>query len=77
MAKKPGEQTAAIAGVLPVAIYTRVSTDNQTGGRFDSCESQAVICRDHIRKHAGEGWHEVACYTDAAHSGSSLNRPGI
>ena len=63
--------------VVPVAIYTRVSTLHQVGGRFDSCESQAAICRDFIRKHAPEGWHEVACYTDAAYSGGSMNRPGI
>ncbi len=63
--------------VVPVAIYTRVSTLHQVGGRFDSCESQAAICRDFIRKHAHEGWHEVACYTDAAYSGGSMNRPGI
>jgi DNA invertase Pin-like site-specific DNA recombinase len=63
--------------VVPVAIYTRVSTLHQVGGRFDSCESQAAICRDFIRKHAHEGWHEVACFTDAAYSGGSMNRPGI
>lgn len=54
------------AGV-PVAIYTRVSTDNQTGGRFDSCESQAAICREMIRKREPEGWHEIACFSDAAY----------
>lgn len=62
---------------VPVAIYTRVSTLHQVGGRFDSCESQAAICRDYIRKHAHEGWYEVACHTDAAYSGGSMNRPGI
>lgn len=62
---------------VPVAIYTRVSTANQVGGRFDSCESQAVICREHIAKHAAEGWFEVACFSDPAYSGSSMNRPGI
>jgi len=62
---------------VPVAIYTRVSTDNQTGGRFDSCESQAAICRESIRKRVAEGWYEVACYTDAAYSGSTMDRPGI
>jgi DNA invertase Pin-like site-specific DNA recombinase len=63
--------------MVPVAIYTRVSTDNQVGGRFDSCESQAAICRDLIRKRATEGWHEIASYTDAAYSGGTMNRPGI
>lgn len=71
----PSEQ--AKAAVVPVAIYTRVSTDNQVGGRFDSCESQAAICRDQITRRSAEGWHEVACFTDAAYSGGSMNRPGI
>jgi len=60
-----------------VAIYARVSTDNQVGGRFDSCESQTAVCRDYIRQRADEGWYEVASFTDAAYSGGSMNRPGI
>jgi hypothetical protein len=62
---------------VPVAIYTRVSTANQVGGRFDSCESQSAVCRDFIAKHASDGWFEVACFSDPAYSGSSMNRPGI
>jgi len=62
---------------VPVAIYARVSTDNQVGGRFDSCESQTAVCREHIRKHAHEGWHEVATFTDAAYSGGTMDRPGM
>ncbi|RRJ94947.1 recombinase family protein [Opitutaceae bacterium TAV4] len=65
------------ASPVPVAIYARVSTFNQIGGRFDSCESQVAICRDYLRKHAGEGWFEAACFTDPAYSGGTLNRPGI
>lgn len=60
-----------------MAIYARVSTDNQVGGRFDSCESQTAVCRDYIRQRADEGWYEVASFTDAAYSGGSMNRPGI
>lgn len=67
----------ARAHAIAVAIYTRVSTANQVGGRFDSCESQAAVCRDFIAKHAGDGWFEVACFSDPAYSGGSLNRPGI
>ena len=63
--------------VVPVAVYTRVSTDNQVGGRFDSLESQATICRDYIRKRTADGWQEVACFTDAAYSGGTMDRPGI
>jgi DNA invertase Pin-like site-specific DNA recombinase len=65
------------ACTVPVAIYSRVSTANQVGGRFDSCESQAAVCRDFIAKHANDGWFEVACFSDPAYSGSSMNRPGI
>jgi len=71
------EQSPTHIAAMPVAIYTRVSTTSQVGGRFDSCESQAVICRDYISRHASDGWHEIACYTDAAYSGSNMNRPGI
>jgi DNA invertase Pin-like site-specific DNA recombinase len=67
----------ARAHALAVAIYTRVSTTNQVGGRFDSCESQAAVCRDFIAKHASDGWFEMACFSDPAYSGGSLNRPGI
>ena len=76
----PAIQTDSLrsrACTVPVAIYSRVSTANQVGGRFDSCESQAAVCRDFIAKHAVDGWFEVACFSDPAYSGSSMNRPGI
>ena len=72
---QPSPQHAA-PSVVPVAITTRVSTLHQVGGRFDSCESQAAICRDYIRKRAHEGWTEFSGHTDAAYSGGSMNRPG-
>lgn len=75
--KEIGQSPPAASGLVPVAIYTRVSTDNQVGGRFDSCESQAAICREQVVRRNGEGWYEVACFTDAAYSGSTMNRPGI
>jgi DNA invertase Pin-like site-specific DNA recombinase len=75
----PAQSETATSAQLhvPVAIYTRVSTSSQVGGRFDSCESQAAICRDYLAKQAGQGWQEIACFTDAAYSGSTMNRPGI
>ncbi|MDD3179477.1 MAG: recombinase family protein [Opitutaceae bacterium] len=63
--------------LVPTAIYTRVSTLDQVGGRFDSCESQAAICRDFIQKHTAEGWYEAASFSDPAYSGGTMNRPGI
>lgn len=79
MSAIPGQimSCAPEARPVPVAIYTRVSTIHQVGGRFDSCESQAVICRDYILKRASEGWFEVACFSDPAYSGGTMNRPGI
>jgi len=62
---------------IPAAIYARVSTDNQVGGRFDSCESQTAICREVVQSHEAQGWYEVVALTDAAYSGGSMNRPGI
>ena len=76
-ARSPGDEVIPEPQPVPVAIYTRVSTDNQIGGRFDSCESQAAICREHVQKHAGDGWYEVACYKDAAYSGGTMDRPGM
>jgi len=63
--------------VVPVAIYTRVSTDGQTGRRFDSCEHQASVCRDFIGKKCAAGWFEFGHFRDAAYSGATLDRPGI
>lgn len=75
--KEIGQSQPAASGLVPVAIYTRVSTDNQVGGRVDSCEAQAAYCRQNIERRQAEGWHEVVCLTDAAYSGSNLDRPGI
>ena len=75
--RRPSDGTNAGSLSVPVAIYTRVSTDNQVGGRFDSCESQAAICREIVARRAEEGWHEVACYKDAAYSGGTMDRPGM
>ncbi|MST93721.1 MAG: recombinase family protein [Pedosphaera sp.] len=75
--KPAAEQSSPPEGSVPVAVYTRVSTDNQVGGRFDSCDSQLAICQDHIRKCAALGWAEVAHYSDPAVSGSSMDRPAL
>ncbi|MBX3738890.1 MAG: recombinase family protein [Candidatus Didemnitutus sp.] len=73
ISSRPSSQATTVS----VAIYTRVSTTEQVGGRFDSCEAQAAVCRDYLAKKAAEGWHEVACYRDAAYSGATMNRPGM
>ena len=45
----------AAPSIVPVAITTRISTLHPVGDRFDSCESQAAICQDTIRKRAHSG----------------------
>lgn len=62
---------------IPVAIYTRVSTADQVGGRFDSCASQEQLGREYIQKNAPKGYYLSGVFTDPAYSGGSLNRPGI
>jgi len=69
--------TAQELRTVPVAIYTRVSTDGQTGHRFDSCEHQANVCRDFINKKHSAGWFEFGHFSDEAYSGATLDRPGI
>lgn len=64
-------------GTIPVAIYTRVSTTDQVGGRFDSCESQEALCREHVARHAQDGWYINAVFSDPAYSGGSMKRPGM
>ncbi len=53
------------------AIYARFSTDKQD---VQSIETQLMMCRQEI---AHKGWHEVACFTDAAESAATLHRPGM
>ncbi len=76
-AKGTNDPDHGAMGPQPVAIYTRVSTDNQVGGRFDSCDSQAAYCREQIDRKKSEGWYEAACLTDAAYSGANMDRPGM
>ncbi|HVT71948.1 MAG TPA: recombinase family protein [Lacunisphaera sp.] len=61
----------------PVAIYARVSTENQLGFRFDSCSHQVQTCRDFLKQMAEQGWFEAGCYVDEAYSGATMDRPGI
>lgn len=69
----PGARPLAV----PAIIYTRVSDNKQLGRRFESCESQAAICRDLIQRHADQGWHELAYFTDPAYTGANMRRPGM
>jgi len=62
---------------VPVAIYTRVSTIDQVGGRFDSCESQEELARQHIERNTHKGYYLSGVFPDPAYSGGSMKRPGM
>jgi DNA invertase Pin-like site-specific DNA recombinase len=57
------------------AIYTRVSTENQSEREFSSCETQEEKIRSYIQSQ--EEWEIYKVYTDAGFSGSSLDRPAL
>jgi len=59
--------------MMRVALYTRVSTDEQTNKGY-SLEDQL----DKIEAHAHQqGWEVVARIRDAGESGSDPTRPGL
>ncbi len=63
--------------VVRCAIYTRVSTDEQTRRDYNSLESQRDICRHAIAIKQHEGWIEGDHFADGGFSGKNLDRPGI
>jgi DNA invertase Pin-like site-specific DNA recombinase len=77
MSAIPTNVPRAVSGLIPVAIYTRVSTTDQVGGRFDSCASQEHLAREHIKKNADKGWYLSEVFSDPAYSGGSMKRPGM
>ena len=62
---------------VPVAIYARVSTTKQVGGRFDSCEAQVEGCQKYISDRADEGWVLTNTFVDPAYSGKDMERPSM
>lgn len=60
-----------------VAIYARVSTTKQVGGRYDSCDAQIEACKNYIQARQHEGWTLFDVFSDPAYSGKDLNRPEI
>ena len=60
---------------MKCAIYTRVSTDNQAGVEFNSCEAQESKIRSFIKSQ--ENMEIFKVYSDPGFSGASLNRPAL
>ena len=63
--------------IVRCAIYTRVSTDEQTRLDYNSLESQRDICRHAIAIKKHEGWIEGDSFDDGGYSGKDLDRPAI
>ena len=57
------------------AIYTRVSTDNQTEKEFSSCEAQEQKIKSFIASQ--NNWEVFRVYSDAGYSGAILERPAL
>ena len=64
---------------MPVrcAIYSRVSTDEQTRRDYNSLETQLDICRHALAVKQLEGWVEDEHYSDGGYSGKNLDRPEL
>lgn len=57
-----------------MALYARVSTEEQTKGNYPSCESQIEELEDECRR---RGWQINHYVRDAGYSAGSLKRPGL
>ena len=57
-----------------VALYARVSTQEQTKGQFPSCDSQIEELEAFA---ASKGWQVVATIKDEGHRAGTLQRPGL
>ncbi len=60
---------------IKVAVYTRVSTDNQAELEFNSCEAQEAKINAFISSQ--EGMEVFNVYSDPGYSGANLNRPAM
>ncbi len=60
---------------MKVAIYTRVSTDNQAEKEFSSCEAQEEKIRAFIKSQ--NSWEVFKVYSDLGYTGANLNRPAL
>jgi DNA invertase Pin-like site-specific DNA recombinase len=60
------------------AVYTRVSTDEQTNREYNSLHAQRDACQAYVVSQLAEGWVLVPdCYSDGGYSGGSLDRPAL
>lgn len=59
------------------AIYTRVSTEEQTQPPYSSLQTQQEICEHYIEVQREKSWQMADVYEDAGYSGKDLDRPAM
>ena len=75
--KKP-EVTGIAQKAVRCAIYTRVSTHEQSKGNYSSLTAQRAICERQIAMRAEQGWFALPeQYEDSGFSGKNLERPAV
>lgn len=74
---KSSPDNSRSGSIMRCAVYTRVSTDDQARGEYNSLESQRDICEHAIAVHQHEGWTTTLYFDDPGYSGKNLERPGI
>ena len=82
--KRIGENMAAAdsalvaAKLVPIAVYTRKSNDENLTGEVTSLDSQKGVCRSYIQIQKEKGWQEFPeTFDDPAESGKDLKRPAM
>lgn len=73
MKTKTLNQIAPLAA-RPVAVYARVSSEEQTKGSYPSCESQV---EELVAACKSRGWEIKQIIKDEGFSAGSLKRPGL
>ena len=63
--------------IVRCAIYTRVSTEEQTRPELNSLETQKQICEHLVAVHQLERWVVTEVFEDGGYTGSNLDRPGV
>ena len=62
----------------PCAIYTRVSTDEQTDREYNSLHAQRDACEAYVASQQADGWMLLRDhYDDGGFSGGTLERPAL
>lgn len=65
-------------GIVRVAAYCRVSTDERLNQEFNSLDNQRAAIESYIASQAGVGWQLLeARYDDGGFSGANTDRPAL